>query len=168
MREDSSSRKSISGLRRDGNGKVYNKFHKKVKSRTSSTKTKLRLVERSKYEKHAMSYKERRSYTNLLRNLSFRLRVWFDNFNLLSKISGDAGLARNIHLDESHEKADNDDDDDPVQFKVHKVVSLRSYASDLCTSDYHSENYVIVLHKMRYVQFVCYIIYSTLYILVHG
>jgi len=160
MSKDSSSRKSISGLRRDGSGKVYNKFHKKVKSRSSSTKTKLRFVERSKYEKRAMSRKERRSCTNVLRNLSFRLRVWFGNFNLLSKIIGDAGLARNIHLDESHEKADNDDDDDPVQFKVHKIVSLRSYARDLCTSDYHSRNYVLVLHKLRYVQFVCYIIYS--------
>jgi len=150
MSKDSSSRKSISGLRRDGSGKVYNKFHKKVKSRSSSTKTKLRFVERSKYEKRAMSRKERRSCTNVLRNLSFRLRVWFGNFNLLSKIIGDAGLARNIHLDESHEKADNDDDDDPVQFKVHKIVSLRSYARDLCTSDYHSRNYVLVLHKLSY------------------
>jgi len=163
MSEESGSRKSIcdirfSSIRRDASGKVYNKFHKNVKSRRRCTKTKLRFVERSKYEKHAMSHKERRSCANFLRNLSIRLRLWFGNVNLLPKISGD----------ESHEKADNDDDDDPVQFKVHKIVSLRSYASDLCTSDYHSENYVIVLHKMRYVQFVCYIIYSTLYILVHG
>jgi len=65
----------MSSIARDASGHVYNDIHKSVRSRYANTsKTKLRFIERHKFEKNAMSRKQRQNYSILFRR--FRSPFW--------------------------------------------------------------------------------------------
>ena len=133
----------ISSISRDARGNAYNKINENAKSTLNSQnnkllKTKLKFIERSKYERDAMSPRERGNYSRIV-------KIYVSQWRAFCKKMwcGNETSARLETKDDALEHR--------VQFKVEKYVCFKSFVNEFFTSDYWNKNYVRILHKMRFV-----------------
>ena len=136
----------ISSIRRDASGHVYNRVHKNLRSRNHSVSktTKVRFVERRKFEKNAMSRRQRQGCSILLKRFRSQCLAWCSKNWFGSK--------RNARSE--HSETEDEEEDNEVQVKVDKHMSFKSYLNEFYTADYHKKNYVKILHKMRFVLYM--------------